>query len=485
MMSAAPITRMSAPILARFDRACVAAGRRVDASSAAAFRIAFGILALVAVTRFFINDWIDALYVAPDFHMKYMWFEWVQPLPAMGMHLHFILLGVLAVGITIGFFYRWCTALFCIGFLYVELLDAVTYLNHYYWLSLTSALMIALPLNRKWSVDAWRQQSGNAPTIPVGAIWTLRAQLAAVYIFGGIAKLNPDWLLNAMPMMIWLNQHGDYPLIGALLQQTWVAYAMSWSGAAFDLTIMLWMSLDTTRRFAYPILLAFHLVTWQLFPSLGMFPWLMIACTTIFFKPDWPVRVLNSIASASSSVGILVGFNTPFVLVKQPRSPSVESAHSAAPPGFTAWHRLAVVAIAALAIVQVLIPLRHWLYPGNVRWTEEGYRYSWRMMLSEKAGDVSFRVTNPINGATWSVQPDAYLIPSQVERSAIDPDMILQTAHIIAADFRSRGYAAIEVRADAFVALNGRPHRRLINPDTDLAAQSRTAWAKDWVLPER
>lgn len=482
-----PLGSAFAPALTSVDKVYSSAARPVDAYSVAAFRIAFGALALIAVGRFFLNGWIDSLYIAPNFHLKYMWFDWVHPLPTLGMHLHFVLLGVLAIGITIGLFYRWCTALFCIGFLYVELLDAVTYLNHYYWLSLTSALIIFLPLHRKWSVDARRSRHDSATTIPVGVLWLLRAQLAAVYVFGGIAKMNPDWLFNAMPLTIWLNQHGDYPLIGGLLQQAWVAHAMSWSGAIFDLTIMMWMSLDRTRRFAYTILVAFHLITWQLFPSLGMFPWLMVVSTTIFFRPDWPKQTLKVTSTALASIGfdrwIPLSQSRPHSA--HPKYLRIESIKTIAPRKPTILQRTAIIAVAALVVLQSVVPFRHWLYPGNVRWTEEGYRYSWRMMLSEKVGKVTFHVTDPQSGAAWTVGPDDYLSALQVERTAIDPDMILQTAHIIAADYRARGYADVEVRADVFVAFNGRQHKRLIDPEINLAAESRTVRPKGWILPER
>ena len=454
----------------------------VNGLSAAVFRIAFGTLAAVAVARFFLNDWIDLIYIEPSHHMKYLWLAWVNPLPAMGMHILFVALGTLAVGIAIGLYYRWCVSLFFVGFLYVELLEATTYLNHYHWLNLTCLLMAFLPLNRTWSIDSWRKPGRYRSTIPACVLWLLRAQLAVVYIFGGVAKINPDWILEAMPLMIWLNQHGDYPIVGALLQQSWVAYTMSWSGAVFDLTIVLWMSLVETRRYAYVVLVMFHLITWQLFPSLGMFPWLMIAATPIFFNPSWPegaVKWVRQIAVRirrtadgtapepdSSNVGSFVGNGPPPV----------------ANPNFTLLQRFAILACVAVILLQLVVPLRHWLYPGNVRWTEEGYRYSWRMMLSEKVGHVSFRVTDPRTGGTWTVRPEEYLSDMQVERSAIDPDMILQTAHIIAADYRSIGYPSVEVRADAFVALNGRPHKRLIDADIDLAIEHRTVLAKDWVL---
>lgn len=467
----------------RVARISAAAFMPVDALSAAAFRIAFGALAAVAVARFFLNDWIDLIYVEPSHHMKYLWFDWVDPLPALGMHMLFVALGLLAIGIAIGLFYRWCVALFCVGFIYVELTEATTYLNHYHWLNLTCLLMVFMPLNRKWSVDAWRNPSKYPSTIPVSVLWILRGQLAVVYFFGGVAKLNQDWLLEAMPLMIWLNQHGDYPIVGELLQQSWVAYAMSWSGAAFDLTILLWMSLDKTRRYAYVVLVIFHLITWQLFPSLGMFPWLMIATTPIFFNPSWPevavTWVRRKIAHARRTTGRRRLDDT-----NRPTDGRI-GGHGPMPsakPYFTPLHWFAIIACATFALVQLTVPMRHWLYPGNVRWTEEGYRYSWRMMLSEKVGYVSYRVTDPQTSQAWTVYPHVYLSDMQVERTAIDPDMILQTAHIIAADYRTAGYTSVEVRADAFVSLNGRPYRRIIDPGIDLAAEARTVLAKDWVL---
>ena len=37
-------------------------------------------------------------------------------------------------------------------------------------------------------------------------------------------------------------------------------------------------------------------------------------------------------------------------------------------------------------IIQIIFPLRFVLYPGNLFWNEEGYRFSWRVMLMEKMG---------------------------------------------------------------------------------------------------
>ena len=100
------------------------------------------------------------------------------------------------------------------------------------------------------------------------------------------------------------------------------------------------------------------------------------------------------------------------------------------------------------------MPLRHWAYPGNVRWNEDGYRFSRRVMLTEKTGHIRYRVTDTETGREWLAYPEDYLTPLQVERMAYQPDMILTLAHIIAEDFGGDLQKA-EVRADSLVAFNG------------------------------
>jgi len=388
--------------------------------------------------------------VEPDHHFTYLGFGWVRPWPGWGMYVHFAVLGLLSLGIAAGYRTRVCAALFFVSFTYVELLDRTTYLNHHYLMSLVSLLLAVLPL---WgsSVPAW-------------PIWTLRAQVGVVYAFAGIAKLNPDWLFSALPMRIWIYQHRDLPLIGPPLQETWAAYAMSWGGALFDLAIVPALLWRRTRLPAYCTLVAFHLATWVLFPQLGVFPWLMIGLTLIFFPPDWPRRLLRWIPHIGANI----------------YSPLPLPATAA----LLSWKtRAALVGLVLFVVVQLALPLRHFAYPGNVRWNEEGYRFAWRVMLTEKAGFVQYRVRDPDTGQSWLMEPDEYLTPLQVERMSFQPDMIQQTARIIAEDFTERGYPGVVVNADAFVAVNGRPNTRLIDPGVDLASIRPGLAPKAWVLP--
>lgn len=428
----------------------------VDGASVSAFRILFGLLGLLAVARFFAYGWIDALYIAPAHHFTYPGFGWVHPWPGWGMYAHFAALGLLSIGIAAGYRWRICAALFGIGFTYVELLDQTTYLNHYYLASLLALLLAVLPL--------------SGPAVPRWAIWTLRGQIGIVYVFAGIAKLNPDWLMHALPLRIWLYQHGDLPLAGPLLAAAETAYIMSWAGALFDLAVVPALLWRRTRIFAYAALVAFHLLTGLLFPQLGIFPWLMIAGALLFFPPEWPRRLWAQIRRRKYDAAAALMPPAPARRVRR------------------TWPGIGIAGAAALALfalLQIALPLRHYAYPGNVRWTEEGYRLAWRVMLSEKTGFVQYRVRHPATGQAWTAFPDDYLTPLQTERMAIQPALILQTAHIIAADFAERGYSGVVVYADAWVAFNGRPNARLIDPEANLAAikPGLSPTPKGWILP--
>lgn len=455
--------------------------RPVSAASAAAFRIAFGLLGFAAVCRFAAKGWIHDLYVEPAHHFTYVGFGWVHPWPAWGMYLHFALLALAGLGVALGYRYRLSITAFFLLFTYVELIDKTTYLNHYYWVSLVSFLMIFLPLQRMWSWDARRNSSVAGETIPVWVIWALCAQVGVVYLFGGLAKLNPDWLFHAQPLRIWLYNSGDLFLVGPLLKEAWVAYAMSWAGAAFDLTITGWLLWRRSRPFAYAVLVAFHVMTWALFP-IGMFAWIMIAAAPIFFAPDWPLR-LPARLRGHRSIRQAALASTASDRVISPRSQrTAPASDTVSSPLLHGRWRLGAIGLSLFFLLQIALPLRHFAYPGNVRWNEEGYRFAWRVMLTEKVGHVRFWVTDTATGERWLQYPEQYLTALQAERMAYQPDLILAAAHIVAREAAAKG-RDVEVRADAFVAFNGRRAARLIDPTVDLARIKPGLWPKSWVLP--
>lgn len=423
------------------SRARAGGARPVDAASAAAFRVAFGLLAAVAALRPLVNGWVGPLYLDPAHHFTYPGFGWVAPWPGIGVHLHLVALAVLGIAVAVGYRYRLALGLWLAGFVYLELIDRAFYLNHHYWMAVAAATMLLLPLGDVHSLDA-RRRGGMPPLrVPAATVWTLRGLVGMVYVFAGIAKLNPDWLLRGQPLAIWLPQDAGLPLIGPLLDQHATALVVSWTVVAFELAAVPLLLWRRTRAVAYVVVVAFHAGTALILPEIGLFPLIMAGGALVFLAPDWPRRTAMA----------------------------------------RAW-RWAPALVGAIALVQLVLPFRHLLYPGDVRWTEEGYRYSWRVMLTEKVGHAEFEVTDPADGRTWTVRPREYLTPVQERAMSVQPDMVRDTARMIRDDLARHGHPGVAVRAHVMVSMHGRPARPLIDPRVDLAHEGGGLGAKRWIL---
>jgi hypothetical protein len=429
----------------------------VDIASLAAFRIGFGLLMALELYGYLEGGAVDAFYASGKFHFTWLHFDWVKPWPGAGMYLHFYALIALALAISAGLFYRVSALLFCLGFTYVFLLEQAKYLNHWYLIGLLSFLMTLVPAHRALSLDAWRRPSLRAEQTPAWTLWLLRAQMGFVYFFGGAAKLNPDWL-RGQPMKMWLPGSIRLPLLEPVLAHPASALLISWAGLLLDLFIVPALLWRRTRPYAFAAAVAFHLINSQMF-EIGIFPWLAIWCTVAFFDADWPRRV----------------FNWPRGTVLPP----------AAPARWDAWTRATAAFVAVYLAIQFLLPLRHFLYPGNVNWTEDGHRFSWHMKLRTKRGLVRFRLTDPQSGRTWEVDPAAELDARQVTKMAGNPFMMLQYAHHLADLTSEPGRPRYQVRAIAVAALNSHPAEPIIDPTVDLAAVPRTLFGPtDWILPQ-
>lgn len=441
------------------SRLVAAANRPVDAASLAFFRIAFGLAMVVAAARFFTHGWIHADYVAPKVFFHYWGFGWVRPWPAAGMYVHYAIMGAAAALVAAGLFYRAAAVVFALTFTYAHLCDKSNYLNHYYLISLVSLWLVLLPLDREGSLRVALRPADRRPTVRAWMLWVLRLQIGVVYVFGGLAKLGSDWLVYGEPLRIWLAANAEMPLLGRLFGERWVAIAMSWCGMLFDLSIVPLLSWRRTRRAAYAVVVVFHTLTGLLF-EIGMFPWIMTGAATLFFDPSWPRRIASRLRAKAA----------------------VDARGGASGPAGIAIGRAGLAVIGAYALVQVLVPLRHLAYPGNTLWTEEGFRFAWRVMLIEKSGDLELTVVDRA-GRRAVVQPNEYLTPFQARMARTQPDMILELSHVVARDFERRTGGPVEVYADAWVSFNGRPRARMIDPRVDLAREHDGLAPKPWILP--
>ena len=266
--------------------------KKTPSSNLATFRIFFGLLMFISLIRFWSKGWIKELYVEPLFHFSYYGFSWVKPLGEYTYIIFFICI-LSTILITIGYKYRFSIILFFISFTFIELMDKTTYLNHYYYISILSFLMIFIPANASYSFD--NLLSGNTySNVPKWSVDSIKLLISIVYFYAAIAKLNSDWLFDAMPLKIWLSANYDLPILGYFFQKEWIHYFMSWSGFFYDLLIPFMLIYSRTRFFAFILVIVFHLLTKLLFP-IGMFPYIMIFSALIFFPHDFHTKIINFI----------------------------------------------------------------------------------------------------------------------------------------------------------------------------------------------
>lgn len=433
----------------------------VHAAPLAVFRIVFGLLMLASIIRFIAKGWIYSMYVKPQLFFPYYGFEWIRPLGETGMYTLFVLMAVCSLCIAAGFMYRISAFLFFVLFTYVELIDKTNYLNHYYFVSIVSFLLIFLPAHRYFSVDGLFNRSIRVVQIPNYFLLIIKVQVFIVYFFAGLAKLNPDWLLHAQPLRIWLPAHSEMPLIGGLLTQEWVAYAFSWFGCAYDLLIPFLLFIPRFVKPAYVLVVLFHLAT-SLFFNIGMFPYIMIALTSIFFSEGFHIRLIQTIKA----------------LFKRPLTDE-------ALPVYTPSAGLKKTVLVVMLIhftIQLCMPFRFLLYPGNLYWTEQGYRFSWRVMLMEKAGTTFFYVRDKTTGKETEVSNCDYLTPMQEKMMSTQPDMMIQYAQFLKKHYEELGMKNTEIVAEAYVTLNGRPSQLMVDKKTDLSVLKDNYGQKKWIL---
>ncbi len=431
--------------------------RPVSIAPLITFRILFSAVMMFGAIRFCLNGWIEKLYVEPNFFFKFYGFHWVTPLSGTGMYCIYAIITISAFFILLGLFYHLACIVFFLSFTYVELIDASNYLNHYYLVCLLAFLMIFLPANRAFSLDSKRKPSLKACFVPAWTIKIIIIQLIIVYTCAGIAKLNADWLFKAMPMSIWLPERQNLPILGYFFQFKWMAYLFSWGGAFYDLSISFFLLNKITRPFAYFFVVLFHVLTKILF-NIGLFPVIMICSTLIFFSSDFHQKLLGKIGYRHDPDGKIFQCRNPL----QP---------------------ILKYALIIFIGVQLLLPFRHYLYPGDVLWTEEGYRFSWRVMLVEKSGLATFYVKDSASDRKSEIVNGRHLTLFQEKQMAIQPDFIVQYARYLGKIYETEHeFTNPIVTVDAYVALNGRTSKRFIDPSINLASVEDGLFHKNWIL---
>ncbi|MGV7220561.1 MAG: HTTM domain-containing protein [Nitrospinales bacterium] len=434
--------------------------RPVDASSVGAFRIIFGAVMCWAMCRYFYLDRISSKYIDRTFHSTFPFFDWVTPWPGVSMYYHFGILAIAGLMIAIGLFTRFYSIVFFLGYTYVFLLDVVEYNNHYYFMCLVSFLFCFIYTNRWMSLDVSKKTTTNSSTIPFWNLFILRAQVFIVYFYGGIAKINEDWLRGEPMRHFLLDRFENSPELGKYLTSEVSVYLFSYGGLIYDLVIGFILLCKKTRWLGIILVLIFNLTNNWIF-TIGIFPVLMIGATILFLEPETPRKLLNS-------------------LFPKKVEPEYEST-----PYHVRPQKLVILFVSVYLVIQGLTPFRHFLYTGDVHWNGIGHNFSWYMKLNSKNQcRMSFIATDPGTRESWSITNKGVIDDRQYGKICPHPMLVVQYAKYLGRKLEESGVNNPIIRVKSSYSLNYGPVQTLINPEANLLEVDTNPFGKvDWIVP--
>jgi vitamin K-dependent gamma-carboxylase len=436
--------------------------RPVSASSLGLFRMLFGVILIWQMFCGFNLRFLEENFLKAHYHFPFALFEALNlpHLSPMPLNLLVAGLGVAALLIFAGVYFRIACLIFLFGFLYIFLSEKSIY-NDYYYLVLLITLLLTFTGADLWpTLKTFRRKKTANPQIPFWQIFILRIQFVIVYFYAALAKISFDWLLDAQPLKRVL---AEKTFLGFSGDQIWLAYLFSWGGFILDLALAIVLLWGRWRYFAFAGILFFNLINLWLFQDILAFPFLMMAGLVLFLNPETPARIIQRVEK--------------FIKARDPETPV------AIKEGAFPFRRPVVLLLGAYLIVQILVPARHWLYPGNPSWTYEGARFAWRLKINAKKVDLKITVTDPATGKSFEVYPYNVLTAPQAWMDNV-PDMLIQYAHYLKKDLENAGLANPVIRAEAYAKLNDRPRQRYIDGQVNLAEINYPLFSHaQWIVP--
>ncbi|WP_109851275.1 HTTM domain-containing protein [Aquimarina sp. AU58] len=427
---------------------------QVDNSSLIIFRVFFGFLIASEAIGAIFTGWVTRTLVEPRFTFNFIGLDFLQPLPGNGMYYYFAIMGIFGLLVMIGFKYRWSMIGYTILWAGVYFMQKASYNNHYYLLLLLCIIMCTLPAGNYFSVDVKQNPLLKKIAMPRWCILVIIAQLWIVYTYASVAKLYPDWLDFTVAKNLMAGK-ANYPIVGNILQKHWTHIFIAYYGILFDLLIVPLLLWKKTRLAAFCFSVFFHLFNSIVF-QIGIFPYLSLAFTVFFFSKERIHHLFMRKKEFYSAGEVIIPSYRKFLL-----------------PVLTVWF-----------VIQILLPIRHWIIPGDVLWTEEGHRMSWRMMLRGRYGTTNFYVVdkNDPKALQKLISKNDYLSKKQLRLVSSKPDAMWQFAQRLKAEYATKEKdIAIYVRSK--VSINGKKYQTLIDPKVDLASATWNYFTTNpWIL---
>ena len=411
--------------------------KAIDNSPLVVFRIFFGFLVACESFGAILTGWVKRILIDPEVTFSFIGFEWLKPLPGFGMYFYFLAMGVFGLAIMLGYRYRIAIISYTILWAGVYFMQKTAYNNHYYLLLLISFLMIFLPSNSYASLDVRQNRIKEENTMPYWISLLFIIQVAIVYVFASIAKFYPDWLDGTFTRNL-LADSTNVITLKKLFLQKWFYLFIAYMGIIFDLLIVPLLLFKKTRMLALLASLTFHLFN-AIFLEIGIFPFFALTFALFFYEPE-------TIRS---------------VFLRRKTSIETDNGHSN-----YYGKKIVYFLIIPYLIIQLLLPLRHHFIEGDVLWTEEGHRLSWRMMLRERNGFIHIRIKDLKTGEESLYDYRKNLTDKQIQNLATKPDFIWQYCQYIKKEFKGK---EIAIFIDCKNSINRKEYKTLIDPKFDMA----------------
>ncbi len=413
---------------------------QIDNSALVVFRMFFGFLIAAEAIGAIFTGWVRRVLVEPQFTFNFIGLDFLQPLPGGGMYFYFAVMGIMGIFVMLGFKYRWSMIAYTIMWAGVYFMQKSSYNNHYYLLLLLCIMMSILPAGNYFSLDVKKNPALKKIAMPRWCVLIIIAQLWIVYTYASVAKFYPDWLDFTVAKNLMAGR-ADYPIVGELLQTKWSHIGIAYFGILFDLLIVPLLLWKRTRLIAFYISIFFHLFNSIVF-QIGIFPYMSLAFSVFFFSKETIHRIFMKKKEFYTDHEVIVPSYKKFLL-----------------PAMLIWF-----------VIQISLPLRHWFIPGDVLWTEEGHRLSWRMMLRGRSGSTSFYIVdkNDPDARKKHINKKDYLSQKQSRLVSSRPDGMWQFAQHLKKEYAAKGMD-VAVYVNSNVSINGKEYRQYIDPEIDLA----------------